>query len=141
MQANSNPERNPAPVVQVPNRCPTAVMPREGGASSTPRLLGSITDVSGILDRPPSRTMTMEYAFAISRHVLPKLLHQRCPSPKRGRRECRVHAAPAVSCAKNCAFGAHEHTGERKHSDIPCAMALRLTSCSPRWSGLVVTVT
>src|SRR5437764_13052015 len=41
---------------------PTLVMPREGGASSTPRLLGSITSVSGILDRPPSpsRTMTSE---------------------------------------------------------------------------------
>jgi hypothetical protein len=27
-------------------------MPRAGGASSTPRLFGSIADVSGILDRP-----------------------------------------------------------------------------------------
>src|SRR5256885_14939177 len=63
------------------------------------------------------------------------------PSQTRGRRECRVHAAPAVSCAKSVHYGAHEHTGERKHSDIPCATALRLTSCSPRWSGLVVTVT
>src|SRR5947208_4720857 len=58
----------------------------------------------------------------------------------RGRRECRVRAAPAVSCARMHIVGAHEHTGQRKHSDIPCAMALRLTSCSPRWSGLVVTV-
>ena len=33
-------------------RSPSAVMPREGGASSTPRLLGSIAEVSGILDRP-----------------------------------------------------------------------------------------
>src|SRR5207253_9749662 len=33
------------------------------------------------------------------------------PSPRRGRRECRVHAAPAVSCAKLCKKGAHEHTG------------------------------
>src|SRR5207237_666688 len=58
----------------------------------------------------------------------------------RGRRECRVHAAPAVSCANCAKNGAHEHTGQRRQSDIPCAMALRLTSCSPRWSGLVVTV-
>ena len=35
--------------------------------------------------------------------------------------------------AQKCA---HEHTGERKHSDIPCAMALRLITCSPRSSGL-----
>src|SRR6266481_3369207 len=30
-----------------------AVIPRACGVSSTPRLPGSITDVSGILDRPP----------------------------------------------------------------------------------------
>src|SRR5882757_2916185 len=35
-------------------------MPREGGASSTPRVLGSSLAVSGILDRPLSRTMTAE---------------------------------------------------------------------------------
>src|SRR5207248_11278033 len=65
-----------------------------------------------------------------------------CPHPRnRGRRECRVRAAPAVSCAEIVHLGAHEHTGQRKHSDIPCAMALRLISRSPRWSGLVVTVT
>jgi len=50
----------------------------------------------------------------------------------RGRREDRVLAAPAVSraiCANKCA---HEHTGQREHSGLPCAMALRLTSCSSR---------
>ena len=51
--------------------------------------------------------------------------------PVRGRRECRVHAAPAVSCAigrwrRTRAYRAAEA------SDIPCAMALRLISCSPR---------
>ncbi len=35
-------------------------MPREGGASSTPRLLGSITDVSGILGARSSRATTTE---------------------------------------------------------------------------------
>src|SRR5207237_1179761 len=34
-------------------------MPREGGASSTPRPIGSTTDVSGILDYPLSRVMTV----------------------------------------------------------------------------------
>src|SRR5436190_13740838 len=38
---------------------------------------------------------------------------------------------------KKCA---HEHTGQRRTSDIPCAMALRLITCSPRRAGLVVTV-
>src|SRR5256885_9546900 len=33
-------------------------MPRQGGGSSTPRLLGSITDVSGTLGRPVKPAMT-----------------------------------------------------------------------------------
>jgi len=50
----------------------------------------------------------------------------------RGRREDRVRAAPAVSCAiahKNA------HTSiqvQRRASGLPCAMVLRRTSCSPR---------
>src|SRR5829696_2310043 len=72
-----------------------------------------------------------------SRHGLPELFQIRCPSANRGRRECRVHAAPAVSCAKSCAFGAHEHTGQRKHSDIPCATALRLIRALPGGAGLL----
>ena len=45
-------------------------MPREGGASSTPRRIGSMTAASGILGPPPSRVTTSEYASAFSRHVL-----------------------------------------------------------------------
>jgi hypothetical protein len=96
---------------------------------------GSAFALRAAADRSPAKAPLSRGAFS------PEVLQIRCPSANRGRRECRVRAAPAVSCARNCAFGAHEHTGQRKHSDIPCAMALRLTSCSPRWSGLVVTVT
>jgi hypothetical protein len=49
-----------------------------------------------------------------------------------GSRECRMRAAPAVSCAKCTSKNAHEHTGQRRTSDIPCAMALRLMTRSPR---------
>ena len=35
----------------------------------------------------------------------------RCPSRNRGSRECRVRAAPAVSCARCTKKCAHEHTG------------------------------
>src|SRR3954452_10168906 len=42
------------------------VMPRAGGASSTPRRLGSITTVSAILDRPPSRAMTVRVWWQLS---------------------------------------------------------------------------
>ena len=37
-------------------------------------------------------------------------------------------------CTKRCA---HEHTGQRRTSDIPCAMALRLITCSPRRTALL----
>ena len=78
--------------------------PRRRG-SSTPRLLDSIIGVSGILGRPPQCAIAHKadddtgYGFAISRHDLPELYKQSSPSPIRGRRECRVRAAPAVSCA------------------------------------------
>ena len=64
-----------------------------------------------------------------------------CPSfalslSNRGSRECRMHAAPAVSCAK-CAKKPHTSIQvQRRRSGIPCAMALRLTSRSPRRIGL-----
>src|SRR5436305_10060372 len=56
-----------------------------------------------------------------------------------GNAGCALHPRSRVlKCVKMA------HTSiqvQRRQSDIPCAMALRLTSCSPRWSGLVVTVT
>ena len=57
-----------------------------------------------------------------------------------GRGECRVRAAPAVSCAQLCE---ETHTSiqvQRKHSGIPRAMALRLMPCSPRRRIRLVTV-
>src|SRR3954451_603167 len=54
-----------------------------------------------------------------------------------GRREDRVLAAPAVSRAICANKTAHEHTGQLEHSGLPCAMALRLTSCSSRRTALL----
>ena len=54
--------------------------------------------------------------------------------------ECRMRAAPAISCAMCTRRCAHEHTGQRRQSDIPCAMALRLISRSPRRRIHLVTV-
>src|SRR4029079_3742471 len=51
----------------------------------------------------------------------------------RGRREDRVRAAPAVSCAMCIQRKTHTSIQvQRKHSGLPCAMVLRLISCSPR---------
>ena len=50
-----------------------------------------------------------EYGAAISRHDLPEAWPWF--SPKRGSRECRMRAAPAVSCAMCTRKCAHEHKG------------------------------
>jgi hypothetical protein len=60
---------------------------------------------------------------------------------KRGRREDRVRAAPAVSCARVDTKTHMSIQVQRKHSGLPCAMALRLIACSPRRDhSLFVTV-
>jgi hypothetical protein len=101
-----------------PGRANARPMTGSGGVSSTPRPLDSITAVSGILDRPPSRTMTAEDVASPNTSDTPP--HSRDAfrpgfanrfAPVRGRRECRVLAAPAVSCANSANRCAHEHTG------------------------------
>src|ERR1700737_1915842 len=59
---------------------------------------------------------------------------------KRGSREDRVRAAPAVSCAKLCEKTHTSIQVQRKHSGIPRAMALRLMPRSPRRRIRLVTV-
>ena len=81
-----------------------------------------------------------KHSFAISPHVTREVCIDVAPKKKRGSRECRVHAAPAVSCAKLCE---ETHTSiqvQRRHSGIPCAMVLRLMPCSPRRRIRLVTV-
>ena len=58
---------------------------------------------------------------------------------RRGRRECRVLAAPAAPCAKVKSTRVSHHRSA-KQSGIPCAMVLRFPSCSPRRPGFVVSV-
>jgi hypothetical protein len=53
------------------------------------------------------------------------------PPKIRGRREDRVRAAPAVSCAMLQKRVAPEHTGLAEASGLPCAMALRLIRFRP----------
>ena len=103
-------------------RQPQLSSPRMRG-SSTPRFLGSIIGVSGILDRPPSRTMTARCILAA--HYARGLL-KTSRLRKRGRREDRVRAAPAVSRAM-CTGSAHTSIQvQRRASGLPCAMGLRL---------------
>jgi hypothetical protein len=76
--------------------------------------------------------MTAKYTSAFPQRDAPEVLIAMYPLENRGRREDRVHAAPAVSCAKCTKRCAHEHTGSAEASGLPCAMALRLIARSPR---------
>src|SRR4029078_3171643 len=51
-----------------------------------------------------------------------------------GRPGARCTRGPMRNVHRKCA---HEHTGQRRTSDIPCAMALRLITCSPRRTALL----
>src|SRR3954451_3294108 len=53
------------------------------------------------------------------------------PPKIKGRREDRVRAAPAVSCAMLQRNAAPEQTGFAEASGLPCAMALRLIRDRP----------
>src|SRR6201747_3124757 len=61
-------------------------------------------------------------------------------APIRGRGECRMRAAPAVPCAKKWRKTHTSIQVQRRTSDIPCAMALRLITRSPRRRIRLVTV-
>jgi hypothetical protein len=77
------------------------------GRSSTPRLLDSSLASLEYWVARSSRAMTAvirfpnnnRHTFAISRLDTPELCQKFPYPPNRGRREHRVHAAPAVSCA------------------------------------------
>ncbi len=57
-----------------------------------------------------------------------------------GRRECRVHAAPAVSCAVALRKAHTSIQVKRRQSGIPCAMVLRLISRSPWGPGFLAPI-
>jgi hypothetical protein len=103
------------PMAGVPSsrRCPVPVIAsqhltvvcREGGGSSTPGLSGqSLTSLEYRVTRPSAqlrtrRVTTIECEFAISRRITPESCIFFALIKMRGRREDRVCAAPAISCA------------------------------------------
>ena len=68
---------------------------------------------------------------AFSRRDSPELCFDFTLLNERGRREDRVRAAPAVSCAKRTEENAHEHTGSAEASGLPCAMVYGLLRALP----------
>src|SRR6266511_4519759 len=103
-----------------------------GGAKRYPSM--PVRVAMGIASLHPSYDRR---TFAFSRRLSPELCISVCPPRNRGRWEDRVLAAPAVPRAICANKSAHEHTGQREHSGLPCAMALQLTSCSSRRTALL----
>ena len=93
--------------------CKHTVVSREGGGSSTPRPIGSIIDVSGILDHPPSRVMTTEYADTISRLEKPEACMSSAPRNQRaqGRPGARCTRGLACNCAQRTRTRAYRFSG------------------------------
>src|SRR4029453_13953066 len=68
---------------------------------------------------PPWRTMTMECASSFSRHDLPESFNLVAPPGREGAGNAGCTLHPRSRVPRTRAIGAHEHTGERKHSGIP----------------------
>ena len=93
----------------IQNSRPPEIVIRRRRGSSTPRLPGSITAASGILDprrslssdghsADPVAGMTAGYHFAISRHVLPEVCLFICPLSNP-----RAQGRPGARCTRGLA--------------------------------------
>ena len=74
--------------------------------------------------KPGNDSNSLQTHVFVPRRDAPELCETIRPMKIRGRRESRVRAAPAVSCAK---MHKETHTSiqvQRKHSGLPCAMVL-----------------
>src|SRR5882757_4901510 len=97
----------------------------------------SILPLCGGMDCFAALAMTERHAFAVSRHDAPevcKYFRDLSKSEGAGNAGCALHPRSRAQWVEECA---HEHTGQRRQSDIPCAMALRLITCSPRRTALL----
>jgi len=78
-----------------------------------------------------------ERDFATSRRVSPEVCMFVCPLEDRGRREDRVALHPRSRVQLRTPKTHTSIQVQREHPGLPCAVALRLTSCSPRWTALL----
>jgi hypothetical protein len=116
----------------------TTVILRAGGGSSTPRPLGSSISVSGIRDRPVKPDDDNGICVRVLATRIARGLHLVCRPLQfegAGKTGCAPHPRSRVQYAQEST-----HTSiqvRRKHPGLPCAMALRLTSCSSRRTALL----
>src|SRR6266404_5348830 len=83
--------------------------------------------------KPNASTNTFALAARCARGVEKSRANQRA----RGMPDARCIRGPVCKMGRE---NAHEHTGSAEASDIPCAMALRLITRSPRRRIRLVTV-
>src|SRR5215216_1667471 len=76
--------------------------------------------------------MTRGYTFAFSRHACPRFAVKRVALEDKGagKTGCTLHPRSRVQLRTKNAHTSIQVQAE--HPGLPCAMALRLTSCSPR---------
>src|SRR3954452_12577512 len=103
----------------------TTVIPREGGESSTLRLLGSIITVSEYWIARANRAMTASVWTQTRLRVVAAKIARALPGhstlkPKRAQGRPGADLAPAVRCAKSTRRKtAQQHTGVANHSAFP----------------------
>ena len=119
----------------------TTVVLRESGGPSTPRLFGSIIGVSGILGGPvkpgdDSGVYVRDLATRCARGLQVILT----PSVVRGRRECRMRAAPAISCATCTKSARMSIQGSGEHPTFPAQWLYGLLRALPGEPCTVATV-
>src|ERR1700676_2325962 len=84
--------------------------------------------------------MTFRHTSAFPRRDAPEVLHENCPSRNEGAGNTGC-TLPPRSRVQKCTTKTHTSIQvQRRQSGIPCAMVLRLISCSPRRSGFLATV-
>ena len=93
--------------------------------------MGTLSCVEWLGDETTSRSRGL---------ICPRLAIEFPYPPVRGRRECRVHAAPAVSCAKVCKKAHTSIQVQRRHPTFPAQWLYGLYRALPGRAGLVVTV-
>jgi hypothetical protein len=91
------------------------------------------------LVRRPGMTVSLRRAFAFPRHGIARVMHLRDPLENRGRRECRVQAAPTASCAMKTSTRV-SHYRRSRAAAFPARWFTAYSALSPASMTLLVTV-
>ena len=126
---------------------PGEIFDRAAGVNCSLQVIASVTKLVGWVERSDTHRhvrvgidgyrfappILRRRTFAISRRIAPEVLHFVCPSIETegaGKTGCALHPRSRVQLRTENA-----HTSiqvQREHPGLPCAVALQLTSCSPR---------